>query len=389
MRFSFIKRLFTGTEEIETDILEYIASPYIVFSDDGACVRRHAKITEVFLDLDLGETDMCSLDALINSLQKIKMNDSDPIVQNIFDEHVALSSDNYFIGVVRYEETYVLAQVHSLAIGSYAVFKNVTAEYFYLHSYKESDSNLCKDLNYKLLGQVACDVAHDFNNILSVIEGYMRLIQKDHKKSDLLQERLSHISAAVKQGAFLSHQILNYGQSDEQDTEVFDLSDYVSGIESLFKPLMPSNIDLKVAVSGPAYIYAKTDFITQILMNLVLNARDAIADKKGDITISLVTEAASAILSVTDNGYGIGKNTKEKIFERNFTTKKEKGGFGLGLWLVKDIVSQIDGDIKVESTKGIGTYFSIVIPLAEAEQRPSERAIDNQKTLDFMAGNIT
>jgi CheY-like chemotaxis protein len=233
------------------------------------------------------------------------------------------------------------------------------------------------------VGRLAGGVAHDFNNMLSVILGYTGLaldqMAPDHPLRDHLQQALS----AAQRSAEITRQLLAFARKQTIAPRELDLNETVEGMLKMLRRLIGEDVDL-IWQPGPAVWPVMMDptQIDQILANLCVNARDAISGV-GTLTIetatAVVDEASCAgypgvaagnfvILSVSDNGCGMDRKTLEHLFEPFFTTKDPSKGTGLGLATVDGIVRQNHGFVDVRSQVGLGTTFQIYLPALETAE---------------------
>ncbi len=239
------------------------------------------------------------------------------------------------------------------------------------------------------IGQLAGGVAHDFNNMLSVIIGYVEMILSSDKFKipDTLESNLLEIKKAASRSAELTSQLLAFARKQTIIPKILDLNETIGGMVKMLKRLIGENIALEWLPSKDMLWTVKMDptQINQILANLAINARDAISGP-GILRIStanlsldpddfIQTEIPMGdyvLLAVHDNGCGMGKEILQHIFEPFFTTKEIGKGTGLGLPTVYGIVKQNNGGIEVESEPGKGTIFRIYLPRAENEENIAE-----------------
>jgi two-component system, cell cycle sensor histidine kinase and response regulator CckA len=235
------------------------------------------------------------------------------------------------------------------------------------------------------VGQLAGGVAHDFNNILTVIQGYATLLEQGGMQND---EAAREISFAVDRAAGLSRQLLSLTRKQAMQRRLVDMNVVVAEMTKLLRRSIGEHIQLVVEAGEnlPA-IYADPGMIEQILLNLALNARDAMG-KGGRLTIATSpsmmktgeagtpseNDSCPAVrLRVSDTGHGMSPTVRERVFEPFFTTKALNQGTGLGLTTVQDIVKQHSGIIRLHSSVGYGTTFEIEIPASKAEAAPASK----------------
>jgi len=230
------------------------------------------------------------------------------------------------------------------------------------------------------VGTLAGGVAHDFNNILSVIENCAELLQGRIKAKSSIRSYVEQIIAAAGRAGELTRRLLTFSRSQILNPKAVNLNSVVSEISMLLKRLVGENIDFRIALSTDDLVIMADELqIDQIIINLVTNARDAMPQGgQLSITTEMVEISASpgdesqkncpgvyARLSVSDTGVGIDEDTRERIFDPFFTTKEVGKGTGLGLSMAFGIVTQHKGYIEVESEAGKGTVFSVYLPLID------------------------
>jgi signal transduction histidine kinase len=218
------------------------------------------------------------------------------------------------------------------------------------------------------LGRVAGGVAHDFNNMLAVMQGNLDLLRMGASATPARPE-LDEMQDAIRQASRLTSQLLAFGRRAPIQAETIDLGRVVAGTIELLRKVVPKGVELSFR-SGEGSLEASMDraLLEQIVLNLVTNARDAI-DGNGHIRVALDrvdTPAPAARLRVEDDGAGMDEAVVSRIFEPFFTTKPEGHGTGLGLASVQGSVTQLGGTIQVASRPGQGTTFEVLLPLARA-----------------------
>ncbi len=230
------------------------------------------------------------------------------------------------------------------------------------------------------LGQLAGGVAHDFNNVLSIIDGYARMASKAAPENDdQLVNYLERIKQASKRGAGLTKQLLLFGRHKIVGDTVVDISRMISEQERLLQPLLDSSMNLRLNVDNGLFVECPPDGLSQIIMNLVINARDAMPEG-GMIIIDAQKSVSGALLnvvpedkrdkdyvclSVTDTGIGMDQKVIDRIFDPFFTTKEQGKGTGLGLSMVYGLVKEMEGYIDVSTVPGEGTSIRLYLPLSD------------------------
>jgi PAS domain S-box-containing protein len=243
------------------------------------------------------------------------------------------------------------------------------------------EEQLRQSQKLEAIGRLAGGVAHDFNNILMSIMGSADLLLMQLAPEDVAREEATEIKQSVDRGAGLTRQLLAFSRRQATRPRLFALGDVVRGMDTMLRRLIGPEIDFEIICPAePLKVVADSGQTEQVLMNLVVNARDAMPEG-GRLTVRLdevdLDEAAAvalvegkagryARLSVTDTGTGIDEQTRAKLFEPFFTTKEQGKGTGLGLSIVYGIVKQSGGHITVTSEPGHGATFLIYLPIAMA-----------------------
>ncbi len=240
------------------------------------------------------------------------------------------------------------------------------------------------------VGRLAGGVAHDFNNLLTVITGYSELLSSQLAPKSQEKENLTEIEKAAERATGLTRQLLAFSRQQVLQPKAVDLNEVVSGTEKMLRRLIGEDVEIVTRLaSGPAVVIADRGQIEQVLMNLAVNARDAMP-KGGRLTIEVSrvesgrdrgTAAGDLPLgrwvavTVTDTGHGIPPEVKEHLFEPFFTTKETGKGTGLGLATVYGIVKQSGGRIWVENAPGGGATFRAIFPRSDARLKVSDASI--------------
>jgi PAS domain S-box-containing protein len=241
---------------------------------------------------------------------------------------------------------------------------------------------LLRSQKMEAVGQLAGGVAHDFNNLLGVITGYAELLMRDLAAGSREQARAEEIKRASDRAAALTRQLLAFGRRQVLQPEVLDLNAVVADVERMLRRLISEDIQIVMAPgAGLGRVRADAGQIEQVLMNLAVNARDAMPEggrlviETGNADVDAAYARANpdarpgphVVLAVSDTGHGMDAKTASRIFEPFFTTKAEGKGTGLGLSTVYGIVRQSGGWVNVYSEPGRGTTFRVYLPRVEAE----------------------
>jgi PAS domain S-box-containing protein len=251
-----------------------------------------------------------------------------------------------------------------------AIIRDVTAR-------RQLEEQFRQAQKMQSVGRLAGGVAHDFNNLLTVISGHADLVLRDLGPEDPLRRRFSVIQLATARAADLTRQLLAFSRKQVLEPKILDLNAVVEGVEPMLRRLIGEDVELATRpAEGLGHVEADPGQMTQILVNLAVNARDAMPTG-GRLTletddVELDEEYARrhpearpgryVMLAVSDSGVGMDEAIRPHIFEPFFTTKEPGTGTGLGLSTVYGIVKQSNGNIEVYSEPGQGTTFRIYLP---------------------------
>jgi PAS domain S-box-containing protein len=245
---------------------------------------------------------------------------------------------------------------------------------------KRLKDQLLRSARMESIGRLAGGVAHDFNNLLAVISGYSESMLRRTDADHLLRNHVEEIYRAATRGAALTQQLLAFSRRQSVAPQRMDLAQAVKSVYGMLRRVITDKIRIDTVLPHGVEVIADPGQVEQILVNLAINARDAMA---GGGVLTITTEPATlpeptapgepkagdyGRLSVVDTGVGMDAETSAHIFEPFFTTKthpKEGGGTGLGLSIVYGIVQQAGGHITVHSTPGEGTRFDVYLPAAK------------------------
>ena len=257
----------------------------------------------------------------------------------------------------------------------------------------ELEKRLLQSQKIEAIGQLAGGVAHDFNNVLMAVMSYGALIQMNVTESHPVKNYSLEIQKAAERGANLTRQLLAFSRRQVLTPKTLDLNQAILRMEDMLQRLIGQHIELK-AVYAPdlGLVQADPGQIEQVLMNLAVNARDAMPrggklvietknlelDETSSSTYLDFSPGKYVMFSVTDTGIGMDKSTQARIFEPFFTTKEEEKGTGLGLATVYGIVKQSEGHIEVYSYPGVGTTFKIYLPQITDESK--DEPVHKQET---------
>ncbi len=238
------------------------------------------------------------------------------------------------------------------------------------------------------VGLLAGGIAHDFNNLLTVFQVTIEIMMNHADRSDPLFKHVDQLNRAVGRASALTNQLLVFSRKQVLQPRVMNINHIVKEVSEMLRRLIGENIEVDMFLEEDlGNVKADPGQIEQVLLNLIINARDAMPNG-GKLTIETcniefddvylnshpdVNEGSHVMLAVSDSGVGMDKITQEKIFDPFFTTKDKESFSGLGLAMVWGIVRQSDGQIWVYSEPNLGTTFKIYLPLVDGEAQPLDQ----------------
>jgi len=351
------------------------------------------------------DSDGTLIDANVSFLRLLGYDRDEMVGQSIVNMHV-LDSENWNLCKSRLDEAgsvrdcllrlrkksgtesdcLITATVRRAADGSIlgyrGIFRDVTKQ-------KTLEKQLAQAQKMEAVGTLSGGIAHDFNNILTIIQGFTELLLAEKSEDDRKGTDLWKIWQAARNGADLVQRILTFSRKREINPIPFNLNHEIEQVEMLLSRTIPKMIEIELLLSeGLDRVNGDPTEVEHILMNLAVNAKDAMPEG-GKLTIETknvtidqeycsmhpgAKPGSYALLSVSDTGHGMDKETLNHIFEPFYTTKGVGQGTGLGLATVYGVVKQHDGYITCDSEPGVGTTFKVYLPVTKAE-RESQSSI--------------
>ncbi len=259
--------------------------------------------------------------------------------------------------------------------GSDGAIARVLGAFQEIDDRRKLEDQLRQAQKMEAIGQLAGGVAHDFNNILSVILSYTSLVLEELTPGDPLREDISEVRRAGERATDLTRQLLAFSRKQILQPRVLDIHEVIAGMSRMLNRLLGEDVELAISVApGAGNILADPSQVEQIVLNIAVNARDAMP-RGGKLTIAVAGAPldpvpagalpSHVVVVITDTGIGMDAETRDRIFEPFFTTKEKGAGTGLGLATVFGIVKQSGGHIVVESSPGNGATFRIYFPRTE------------------------
>jgi PAS domain S-box-containing protein len=318
-------------------------------------------------------------------------------VTRVLQEGAVVRLDNHTLLVTRDDQEIPIDDSASPILddqgnctGVVLVFRDITERRLAEERVRASEQQVRQVQKMEAIGQLAAGIAHDFNNMLTVINGYSSLLLSSKEPSPNWQKYLERIETAGKRAEALTRQLLTFSRRQMVQPRVLNLNRIVTNMEQMFSRLLGEHIQTITELDPTlAPVHADAGQIEQVLMNLAVNARDAMPNG-GAITLQtsniiVTTEQAMvfpglslglyAVLTVQDTGYGMAEHVKAHLFEPFFTTKERDKGTGLGLATVYGIIQQSNGHITVKSVVDQGTTFTIYLPAVQGQATDVELAL--------------
>jgi len=288
----------------------------------------------------------------------------------------------------RSDRTLVDVEAYSVPLGTPEEPAGAVVLYQDITERKRIEQQLRQAQKMEAVGQLAGGIAHDFNNLLMVILGYSAVLAEDTNIAEDTQKKIAEISKAGHRAASLTRQLLTFSRKQVLEPKVLNLNSVIEDIKKMLKRLISEDITLVTDLQeGLGYIKADQGQIEQVIINLAVNARDAMP-KGGTLSIKTsnvdlpeghlsrdpMSPGEYVQITVSDTGVGMDATTQSRAFEPFFTTKEQGKGTGLGLATVYGVVKQSDGFVSLTSELGRGTTFQIFFPrVADPNRKPTRQ----------------
>jgi len=365
-------RELTRSEAKYRSFIELAVDAILVVGRDGMIVevnRQAAALTGIAREELLGT----SMTAIVSPIEP----EGNPFPLDVLAKGVPIMSP---CRIGRAASAAVEVEIHSAMLPDGLILcfcRDMTERQRAEEERKRLQAQLIQAQKMESIGRLAGGVAHDFNNLLTVINGYSRMLMDTLVSDDPSRESIAEIHRAGERAAELTQQLLAFSRKQRLQSHVLDCNRVVSDVRPMLTRLVGEDVELRVQLHEAATtVYADRHQLEQVIMNLAVNARDAmphggkllietaLVALGGSGTQSLpgVQAGPYVTLAVSDNGLGMAEETRRHIFEPFFTTKDVGTGTGLGLSMVYGIVEQSGGHIEVVSELGQGTTFRIYLP---------------------------
>ena len=350
--------------------LDSTADGILVVSLDGKVTKCNKKFVEMWR-LNCGESIEKDDQVLLSHVSEQLESPHDFLdkVRTLYADPAATSFDVLLFKDGRIFERYSQPQyINDEITGRVWSFRDVSRA-------RNMEAELHQYQKMEALGKLAGGVAHDFNNLLMLISGYTTDL-KESAASDREREICERMLATTRQAASVTKQLLTFSRKQPEAAVVADLNLIVLNLEPMLRRLLPDHIQLEVSLEpDPLLVYVDVSQIETMIMNLVVNAQDAMPEG-GRLLIATSGQhgkpsmnEAWAVLQVTDTGHGMSPEVQSRIFEPFFTTKEMGKGTGLGLSTVLGIAQKSGGRVEVKGTLGHGSTFRTLLPRAEGAAR--------------------
>ena len=299
---------------------------------------------------------------------------TDLLPQSLADSHYGIRRDRSALPL----QVITSPEILDKPINRIYVVRDMTSSVLFQKEKQSLERQIQSVQKTNSIGQLASGIAHDFNNLLVAILGLTDLASKSSTNEEF-SDRLGAIRKTGELGKDMTQGLLNFSRHQETSFKIKDANETVKGSMAVISRLLPDSIKVDVLIhEKPVYLLADHTQIEQVLINLVINARDAMPNG-GTLQISTnnipedkesqTNAAGQFLLEVRDTGTGMDQQTEQRIFEPLYTSKPEGRGTGLGLSVVANIIEQHQGTISVNSVLGVGTTFQLSLPAISPKRK--------------------
>ena len=374
------------------DAIESTPMGFLYFDSRDQLRKTNAMARQMLPCLKDGDCPLKTVDAFLDFVfaNRYSKRFGNELQSSSYQEHVFTHD---FMEAMAYEDRIYLMQAsHSQGAALVVFLTDVT-------DIRMRELRFQQTQKLEALGRLAGGVAHDFNNLISIVDGYSRMIDKcAHDDPEKVVEYSQRIRKAAERGAGLTKQMLLFGQHKMVEPKPIDLAEVLSQLGNLLEPILDKSTILSLDFERGVRVNCSHDAMTQILMNLVINARDALPEG-GRIKVTTQTVNQKSLpshfigtnkgrnyvcISVSDNGTGISEQVKRRMFEPFFTTKSQGQGAGLGLSMIYGLVKEMSGFIDVETEEGQGTTMRLYLPVCVDKRKNDVTAdLDGNETYRF------
>ena len=358
-------------------VVETMSEAVVVYAADGTTELCNARALQLF---GVTEHELRASFSERRQWKAVRL-DGSPYAEDELPVSVTLDTGepmrDVVMGITRRDGARLWLSVNTSAVREGGRVRAVVCTFNDITHRAELETQLRQAQKMEAVGQLAGGIAHDYNNLLTAISCNVELLLDAIAPSDARREDVVQIREAADRAASLTRQLLAFSRRQVLQPQSLDLNDTVASMERLLCRVISADVRLHAQLEpGLPFVFADAGQMEQVMMNLVLNSRDAMLDG-GTIIVRTARASLSAprphrfgtipagdyvTLSVKDFGHGMSPDVVNRLFEPFFTTKAQGKGTGLGLATVHGIVTQSNGHITVESAAGVGTEFTVYLP---------------------------
>ncbi len=376
-----LEKLLKEKDDFLSRMVEHISDGVMIDDQKGKIIYANDRFLKIF---GLTSKDLLNMDPFRCVAPEWRENVQDYHMRRLAGEDVPDRFEFEGLkkggGRIWLEVGVAVVERDGVVQGTQSLVRDITSR-------KTLEAQLLQSQKLDAVGRLAGGVAHDFNNLLTVIKGHSEFILSDLPENHPLRPDAEEISKAADRASVLTRQLLAFSRQQILQPKVLNLSKVVSGLQRMLSRLLSEDIQLFTSFSQDVgCVLADESQIEQVIVNLAINARDAM-ESGGKLTIEVsnldIDEHSLVInpdlhpgqyvqLSISDTGCGMNADTKARIFEPFYSTKLSDKGSGLGLAMVYGIIKQSNGVIEVSSEPEVGTTFNVYLPRVEGKHIPDE-----------------